>query len=42
MPVFDPFFVVFPFFRENFSLLMAYQNNGKKSNRANVGVIVQK
>ena len=42
MPVFDPFFVIFSFFSEKFSLLMAYQNNGKKSNRANVGVIVQR
>ena len=42
MPIFDLFFVVFPLFSEKFSLLMAYQNNGKKSNRAKVGVFVQR
>ena len=42
MPVFDPFFVVFSFFREKFSLLMAASFSLKKSNRAKVGVIVQK
>ena len=42
MGIFDPNFVVFSFFREKFCLLMAYQNNGKMSNRAKVGVIVQK
>ena len=41
MPIFDLFFVVFSFFSEKFSLLMACQNNGKMSNRAKVGVIVQ-
>ena len=36
MPIFDLFFVVFPFFRENFSLLMAAPISLKKSNRAKV------
>ena len=38
MPIFDPFFVVFPFFSEKFSLLMAASISLKKSNRAKVGV----
>ena len=42
MPVFDPFFVVFSFFREKFSLLIAAPISRKKSIRAKVGVIVQK
>ena len=41
MPIFDLFFVVFPFFSEKFSLLIAAPISLKKSNRANVGVIVQ-
>jgi len=41
MPVFDPFFVVFLFFSEKISLLIAALISLKKSNRAKVGVIVQ-
>ena len=40
-PFLTHFFVVFPFFSEKFSLLMAAPISLKKSNRAKVGVIVQ-
>ena len=42
MPIFNPFFVVFSFFSEKFSLLIAAPISHKKSNRAKVGVIVQR
>ena len=42
MPIFDLFFLVVSFFREKFSLLISAPISLKKSNRAKVGVIVQK
>ena len=40
MPIFDPFFALFQFFREIISLLSTASVSLKKSNRAKVGVIV--